>query len=343
MNDLKHMTQYRWHEILTALGVPAESLRNKHQPCPMCGGKDRFRYDDKDGNGTYICNQCGAGNGFQFVMAFCGYEFKDAVNAVKRILGLDHTNPLPTPRKPIIAQSDASKASFTENPVKPQDKQAKLLRLWQEALPLVEHDPVMNYLHQRGLVVNSPIQALRYHPALPYWQPSQDGKYQHLGDFPAMLGAISSHNGQLMGLHQTYLHQHNGSFHKLPEPFTAKKMQSRYTGALTGAAVYLAMPDTQGRLIVAEGIETALAAQELFGLPAIAALSAHGMKSLVLPTELTELFIVADHDTSGIGMNVAHALAIRAIKAGLKAHIWQSPTQGFDALDELNTRKGIQQ
>jgi hypothetical protein len=52
--------QHRWLDILTALGVPAKFLRNWHGPCPMCGGKDRFRFDDKDGKGTFFCNGCGA-------------------------------------------------------------------------------------------------------------------------------------------------------------------------------------------------------------------------------------------------------------------------------------------
>ncbi|MDI5829610.1 hypothetical protein MJN51_36035, partial [Salmonella enterica subsp. enterica serovar Kentucky] len=34
----------------------------RHAPCPACGGKDRFRFDD-NGRGSFICNQCGAGDG----------------------------------------------------------------------------------------------------------------------------------------------------------------------------------------------------------------------------------------------------------------------------------------
>ena len=35
-----------------SLGVPAKALTNRHGPCPICGGKDRFRFDDKGGRGT---------------------------------------------------------------------------------------------------------------------------------------------------------------------------------------------------------------------------------------------------------------------------------------------------
>ena len=53
----------KWKGILLTLGIPAEVLVPKHGPCPLCGGKDRFRWDNKEGQGTYICNSCGAVTG----------------------------------------------------------------------------------------------------------------------------------------------------------------------------------------------------------------------------------------------------------------------------------------
>ncbi|WP_250206017.1 primase-helicase zinc-binding domain-containing protein, partial [Escherichia coli] len=41
-----------WAQILPALGV--NILKNRHQPCPVCGGKDRFRFDDQEGRGTLM-------------------------------------------------------------------------------------------------------------------------------------------------------------------------------------------------------------------------------------------------------------------------------------------------
>ena len=41
--------------------------QNRHQACPVCGGSDRFRFDDKEGRGTWFCNQCGAGDGLKLV------------------------------------------------------------------------------------------------------------------------------------------------------------------------------------------------------------------------------------------------------------------------------------
>ncbi|GHM17395.1 hypothetical protein ECZU43_14530 [Escherichia coli] len=52
-----------WPRILPALGI--QVLKNRHQPCPVCGGSDRFRFDDREGRGTWYCNQCGAGDGLK--------------------------------------------------------------------------------------------------------------------------------------------------------------------------------------------------------------------------------------------------------------------------------------
>lgn len=100
-----------------------------------------------------------------------------------------------------------------------------------------------------------------------------------------------------------------------------------------------ATPDEQGRLIVAEGIESALAASALFGLPAAAALSAHGMAVFEWPPETRELFIAADNDGNGTGIQAAEKLARRALLEGIKANIWQPEQTDTDALDELNRRQ----
>jgi len=36
-------TRHRWLDILTALGVPAKFLRNRHGPCPMCPRQPEVR------------------------------------------------------------------------------------------------------------------------------------------------------------------------------------------------------------------------------------------------------------------------------------------------------------
>ena len=42
----------RWREILPRFGIDTRFLTNRHGPCPLCGGRDRFRFDDRNGDGT---------------------------------------------------------------------------------------------------------------------------------------------------------------------------------------------------------------------------------------------------------------------------------------------------
>ena len=66
---------------------PAKALSNRHGPCPMCGGKDRFRFDDKGGRGTWICSQCGAGDGIELVKRIQNVEFKEAARLIEQHVG----------------------------------------------------------------------------------------------------------------------------------------------------------------------------------------------------------------------------------------------------------------
>jgi putative DNA primase/helicase len=87
----------RWREILEALaGLRPEQLSNRHQPCPACGGRDRFRFDDRDGNGSWFCNQCGGkdhlgggGTGIDLLMRVRRWSFRQACEEVERHLGLE--------------------------------------------------------------------------------------------------------------------------------------------------------------------------------------------------------------------------------------------------------------
>ncbi|WP_157830535.1 primase-helicase zinc-binding domain-containing protein [Aeromonas sobria] len=78
-----------WPELLANLGVMIPP-RKQHGPCPACGGKDRFRLDDKGGRGTWICSQCGAGDGLDLIRRVTGKLPKDAAELVAGVLGLSH-------------------------------------------------------------------------------------------------------------------------------------------------------------------------------------------------------------------------------------------------------------
>ncbi|HCK6753464.1 primase-helicase zinc-binding domain-containing protein [Salmonella enterica] len=74
-----------WSRILPALGVKV--IKNRHQACPVCGGSDRFRFDDKEGRGTWFCNQCGAGDGLKLVEKVFGVSASEAAGKVDAVTG----------------------------------------------------------------------------------------------------------------------------------------------------------------------------------------------------------------------------------------------------------------
>ena len=74
-----------WPRILPALGMKV--IKNRHQACPVCGGADRFRFDDKEGRGTWFCNQCGAGDGLKLVEKVFGVKPSEAAQKVNAVTG----------------------------------------------------------------------------------------------------------------------------------------------------------------------------------------------------------------------------------------------------------------
>ncbi|GAB7195786.1 primase-helicase zinc-binding domain-containing protein [Dickeya oryzae] len=74
-------SRHRWPSILAALDIyfPAGG---QHGPCPVCGGKDRFRFDDKRGRGTWFCNHCGHGDGLDLVARVRRCDIAEAARVV---------------------------------------------------------------------------------------------------------------------------------------------------------------------------------------------------------------------------------------------------------------------
>ncbi|ENL3796762.1 primase-helicase zinc-binding domain-containing protein [Enterobacter hormaechei] len=89
-----------WPRILPALGVKV--IKNRHQACPVCGGSDRFRFDDKEGRGTWYCNQCGAGDGLKLVEKVFGLNASEAAGKVNTVTGN-----LPPVAPEVIAAAEA--------------------------------------------------------------------------------------------------------------------------------------------------------------------------------------------------------------------------------------------
>ena len=87
-DDVKRAANGRWREILS-LVISVYLLDGKHHACPKCGGKDRFRFTDMNGDGSTVCSRCGnTGDGFAALEKYGGLTFPGAVEFAAEHIGM---------------------------------------------------------------------------------------------------------------------------------------------------------------------------------------------------------------------------------------------------------------
>ena len=272
-----------------------------NKPCPVCGGSDRFSYTDLEGKGTYYCRGCGHGDGLDLLVKLHGWDFKTAAREVEKVLGTVQTQPKRERKK-----ADPTKA---------------LNAAYKGSQPVFAGCLVHQYLKARGLSVLPP--SLRYHPNLELGRQS----------FPAMLAVLSDASGQFVSIHRTYLEGNQKA------PIENPKMLMTPKGTVNGSAVRLwPATDTVG---LSEGVETAAACFELYGVPTWSCISSGGLERVVLPGSIKHVFIFADNDADKFyeGQRAAYAVASRLAKEGKRVEVKIAPLPGTDFLDELNLQR----
>lgn len=305
--NVRDVARGRWRGILLQFGLSERHLSGKHGPCPICrDGKDRFRFDDKEGRGTYYCSACGAGDGVQLVQKLTGLAFPDLARKIEALAGLV---------QPGVTRPERSV----------EDKLAVVRRVWGEARKLGDGDESIQYLRGRGLSLPDLPMSIRTHPGMRYVD--EDGVVH--GTFPVMLAAVVSPTGQLVTAHRTFL----AGGKKAPVPRAKKLMPG---ASLDGAAIRLS--PVSRCLGIAEGIETALAAAELFGVPVWSCISTSGIESFVPPAGVEEVIVFADNDENFAGQAAAYRAAHRLSIKGYGGEVVVPPEPG-DWLDVLTERR----
>lgn len=269
----------RWRSILPHLGIPAKFLNKKNQPCPMCGGKDRARFLDTDGNGTWICTHCGAGDGISLVMRKNGWDFKTAKDRIEPLIGAARV------AKVAPAKTD-------------DDRRRDLNALWQQGRPITRGSPAGLYLTRRTGITEYP-DCLRAVDSLRWWD-GDGAKF-----FPAMIARVSGPDGRPVNIYRTYLTRDG---HKAPVDPCRRMMPSPVP---RGFAVRLAQAtDVLG---VGEGIETCICAGLIHGVPMWSLLGTGGMARWVPPPGVIRVVVFGDNDKGYGGQAAAYALGHRLL------------------------------
>lgn len=296
----KDAARGKWKGILATLGVNPSHLTGKHGPCPMCeGGKDRFRFDNKGGDGTYFCNQCGAGNGFDLLRGVNNWDFRTAAAEVDKVVGN------------IAAEAPAKQMD---------DAQRKriLNDLWTSGTTIRADNAASRYLGSRRLFLPQNADCLRYVERCPV----PGG-----GFAPAMIAMVTTADGKPANIHRTFLRPDGSGKADMDEP--RAMMPGRIPD---GAAIRLASVHGE-RLGIAEGIETALAAGQRFNVPTWAAINSTILAKWWPPAGVREVIVFGDNDPKFGGAAAAYALAHRLAVKGIAVDVRIPDTIGSDWAD----------
>ena len=272
MSPIAELTKGTWHNLLPQLGIDVKYLKNKHGPCPICGGVDRFRWDNKWNMGGFICTQCGAGNGFDLVMKATGRTFKEIAIQITNILG---------PSKVTTKDNDSFYKALN-----------MMKSVWAKSTAPTEGGPVSSYLLRR---IGCDWKSNFMRENLDLWCQGQSNI--------AMLWKVISHSDQAVNIHKTYLTS-DGHKSSLERP---KKVMH---GTLPDGCAIRTAP-AKPIMGVAEGIETALSASLMYDMPVWACMNANMLSKWIPPEIAEEIHVFADNDSNYTGQAKAYALANR--------------------------------
>lgn len=233
-----------------------------------------------DRKAFYHCFGCGVhGDAIAFVMLRQGLGFPQAVELLEAENGLRHLQAArPAPPRPKVEQvEDKRKADAVQ-------------RIWQQTAALEVNGVVDRYLRGRCLLppwtygiegagnAGWPVD-LRYHGAL--WH--ADLKRE----VPAMVAAMRKADGRLSAVHRTYLKVTGVDVTK-----AGTERDKMMLGDVAGT--FIRLSDFADRMLGGEGIETTLAAMQLFGRAGLAFGSRANMAAVEPPFECSDFIYAAD-------------------------------------------------
>jgi len=210
-------------------------------------------------------------------------------------------------------------APLEKTPVRDDGPDRNARRVWVVSAPL-QGSLAERYLSGRAIHQFSP--ELRFDNQTPL------GPRDRVRFLPAMIAAVRTDLG-VIAIHRSFLDPHGNGLAAFDQP-------RRALGSLGTGAVRLA-PPRNGVLGLAEGIETALSAMQLFDVPCWATLGNERFGLVTIPEGVQELLLFLDHDAGG---DLAESRAREAYFQDHRRLVSHRPeTRGFDWNDVLQRRR----
>ena len=247
-------------------------------PCPgdCAGGEDRFFWEK--GKETGYCRQCEKSySTLDIYMIRNGLTIKD----------------LPVILKDFGLQTESNSKKYPKKEKKPKPNKNKKSSAW--SLSEKNDSRLTKYFANRGINFT---EEFPQPPALKFstWK-DKDTKE----DVISILAAVTNINTdkKVEATHRTYLTDNLKVSNRI--------MKGDIKNAGRGVWMHRKRATIENRLIIGEGIETVLSAMQATGITGVSGLDSGKLKSVDLPPNIEELFILVDEDVLKKGAKTGYA------------------------------------
>ncbi|EGG9814454.1 hypothetical protein ID007_004315 [Salmonella enterica] len=280
ITEIKASARGRWHDVLSRCGISLPPGK-RHGECPICGGtpdanrkkkgpSDRFRLDDKGGNGTWVCSRCGSGDAIDLICKSQGINTGAALKLLNDVLGNGKSFAAP-PKAEIIPDRT------------PEQRLAEFRRHYQTIRPHVVRGHC-DYLAGKG------------YGHVPVFKMGKTIKLR-----------LDSGNSQLVGEGSTLIKLLNTSGELMGVEYISAAGKFYVTGSLKMGAFHPVSSAQNDRYILAEGFATAYAVSLMFtSVNVLVAFDAgnmlHVARALREKNPNARIAIAGDNDAHGVGL-----------------------------------------
>lgn len=293
----------KWPQIFKHYGLPPVTGKNHYKgECPLCKTRNSFRIDNREGKGTWIC-KCGQGDGWKLLMLIENKTYAELAKEIDEDFG-----------------NTVNRQDFNNKPVDNKlERKLKSMREFVKRGVAIVGTNCEAYFNSRA-VFRLPTDGVKY--------VSDVGVNGHTKKFGAIVSMATNDKGKAKYVHITYLDGDK----KADSVKVPKQMIKLFgDGIECHDSVAVRLYPMASTLGIAEGIETAGSAKQLYDVNTWAALNATLLKKFIAPKGVKKLIIFGDRDiNSATGEAAALVCANKNLLANndVEEVIWRYPDDG---------------